>query len=119
MAPSASTIAPRGGPRSGFAARLGRPSSWTPEFMTAYEAAKAVLLWAVRKEGLDGRPYAPHNPARDVPYLRTGSTGYHTWTLEEVQQFEERHPIGTKARLALALLLLSGQRRSDVIRFGR
>jgi integrase len=83
------------------------------------KAARAVFLWAVRKKGPDGRPYAPHNPARDVPYLKTGSTGYHSWTAEEVRQFEARHPIGTKARLALALLLLSGQRRSDVIRFGR
>jgi integrase len=83
------------------------------------KGARAVFLWAVRKKGPDGRPYAPHNPARDVPYLKTGSTGYHTWTLEEVQQFEARHPIGTKARLALAILLYSGQRRSDVIRFGR
>jgi integrase len=36
-----------------------------------------------------------------------------------VRQFEERHPVGTKARLALALLLFTGQRRSDVTRFGR
>ena len=36
-----------------------------------------------------------------------------------MQQFEERHPIGTKARLALALLLYTGQRRSDIIRFGK
>lgn len=83
------------------------------------KSARAVFLWAVRKRGADGRPYAPHNPARDVHYLKTGSTGYHSWTAEEVQQFEARHPIGTKARLALALLLLTGQRRSDVIRFGR
>lgn len=60
-----------------------------------------------------------NNPARDVEYLKSGSTGFHTWTVDEVRQFEERHPIGTKARLALGLLLLTGQRRSDVIRFGR
>lgn len=30
-----------------------------------------------------------------------------------------RHPIGTKARLALALLLYTGQRRGDVVQFGR
>jgi integrase len=83
------------------------------------KAARAVFKWGVRKKGPDGKPYAPGNPARDVPYLKTGSTGYHSWTAEEVRQFEARHPIGTKARLALALLLLSGQRRSDVIRFGR
>jgi integrase len=54
-----------------------------------------------------------------VPYIRTGSTGYHTWTVEEVRQFEVHHPIGTKARLALALLLITGQRRSDIVRFGK
>ena len=32
---------------------------------------------------------------------------------------QERHPIGTKARLALALLCFTGQRRSDIIRFGK
>jgi len=32
---------------------------------------------------------------------------------------EQRHPIGSKARLALALLLLTGQRRSDIITFGK
>lgn len=36
-----------------------------------------------------------------------------------MRQFEERHPIGTKPRLALALLLLAGVRRSDVVRLGR
>src|SRR5205807_4852153 len=47
------------------------------------------------------------------------STGYHTWTIEEVHQFQGRHPVGTKARLALALLMFTGQRRSDIIRFGK
>jgi hypothetical protein len=36
--------------------------------------------------------------------LRTPkSDGHHTWTDDEVAQFEAAHPIGTKARLALAL----------------
>lgn len=59
------------------------------------------------------------NPARDVPYIRSGSTGYHSWTPEEIATFEERHPIGTRARLALALLLYTGQRRSDVVAIGK
>src|SRR5260370_41053111 len=63
--------------------------------------------------------YAPANPARDVEYFKTGSTGFYTWTIEDVQQFEARHPIGTKARLALALLMFTDQRRSDIIRFGK
>ena len=44
--------------------------------------------------------------------------GFRTWTDEEIAQFESVHTIGTKARLALALLLWTGQRRSDAIRMG-
>src|SRR5204863_8783246 len=32
---------------------------------------------------------------------------------------EARHPIGSKARLAMAMLLYTGQRRSDVVLLGR
>ena len=46
--------------------------------------------------------------------------GFHAWDDAEIAQFEAaRHPIGTKARLALALLLYTGQRRSDIVVFGR
>ena len=38
----------------------------------------------------------------------------HTWTEEELAQFEARWPIGTKQRLAFGLLLYTGQRGSDV-----
>ena len=45
--------------------------------------------------------------------------GFHAWTIEEVEQFEAKHPIGSKARLAFALLLYTTQRRSDIVRFGQ
>jgi integrase len=84
------------------------------------KAIRAVFKWAIRKKGPDGKALVPHNPARDIPYLKSHNpSGYHTWTLEEVRQFQERHQIGTKARLALALLLFTGQRRSDITRLGR
>jgi integrase len=51
--------------------------------------------------------------------LKTGSDGSHSWSEEEIAQFEARRPIGSKARLALALLLYTGQRRSDVVTMGR
>jgi integrase len=80
------------------------------------KAIRAVFKWAARKKGPDGRPLVSHNPAREVEYLKSNNpAGYHTWTTEEVRQFEARHPIGTKARLALALLLFTGQRRSDIV----
>jgi integrase len=77
------------------------------------KAMRQVFKWGVKKG------HAPFNPAREVAYFKSGSEGFHTWTLEEAQQFEERHSIGTKARLAFALLLYTGQRRSDIIRFGK
>jgi integrase len=47
------------------------------------------------------------------------SPGFHTWTEEEIAQFEAHHAVGKRPRLALALLLYTGQRRGDVIRMGR
>jgi integrase len=52
-----------------------------------------------------------------APKTRTG--GFHTWTEAEISAYEEKHPLGTRARLALALLLWTAQRRGDVIRMGR
>ena len=37
----------------------------------------------------------------------------------QISQFEAHYPIGSKARLAFALLLYTAQRRSDVVRMGR
>jgi len=43
---------------------------------------------------------------------------FHAWTIEEITQFEDKHEIGTTARLALALALYTGQRRSDLVALG-
>ncbi|MGD9542422.1 MAG: tyrosine-type recombinase/integrase, partial [Methylocystis sp.] len=80
------------------------------------KAIRQVFKWARKKKDGSGRLVAV-NPTETVSYFKSGSTGWHTWTVDEVRKFEERHPIGTKARLALALLLFTGQRRSDMIRF--
>lgn len=90
--------------------------SGLPEAANArVKAIRQVFAWALEEEWSGARA----NPARDVAYVRSGSTGHHSWTVEEVAQYEARHPIGTTARLALALLLLTGVRRSDVVRLGR
>jgi integrase len=51
--------------------------------------------------------------------IKNRSDGFHTWDEGEIAAFEKHHPIGSKARLALALLLYTAQRRSDVVRMGR
>jgi integrase/recombinase XerD len=50
------------------------------------------------------------NPAREVRKIRYATAGFHSWTVDEVCRYEKRHPVGTKARLALGLLLLLGPR---------
>jgi integrase len=59
------------------------------------------------------------NPARDVPLFEVFSDGHHTWTLEEVEQYERKHAVGTTARLAMDLMLYTGQRISDAAVLGR
>ena len=59
------------------------------------------------------------DPTRDIKLRTVKSDGHHTWTNDEIAQFEAHHPIGSKPRLAMALLLYSAQRRSDVVRMGR
>ena len=58
----------------------------------------------------------PHHfdPVKDTKAPKTVSTGYHRWTEEELSQFEAAHPLGTKPRLAFALLLYGAQRSGDV-----
>lgn len=59
------------------------------------------------------------DPLVGIKLIKMHSEGHHTWTDEEVVQFESRHPGGSKARLAMALLLQTGHARADVVRMGR
>jgi integrase len=76
-------------------------------------ALRRVFKWGLKNE------HVKSNPARDVEYVAKGSEGWHSWTPAELIKFEERHPVGTKPRLALALLMYTGARRSDVVRLGK
>jgi len=61
---------------------------------------------------------APHDPTMGVRPIPLENKPHHTWTLAEVDEFERRHSIGTKARLAMALLLYTSWRREDAVRLG-
>lgn len=57
-----------------------------------------------------------HNPAKDSDsYAQTGD-GFHTWTEDEIAAYEKRWPVGTRERLAFALLLHTASRRGDMIK---
>jgi integrase len=59
------------------------------------------------------------DPTRDVKAIRVKSDGFHSWTDAEIAKFEAHHGVGSRPRLALALLLYTGQRRSDVVTMGK
>jgi integrase len=58
------------------------------------------------------------NPAAGVKKYKSHGDGHHSWTDQEVAQFQARYPAGTKAGLALALGLFTAQRKGDVLRMG-
>jgi integrase len=92
-----------------MAARAERPGSAN----TLRRALRALMKHAI-DIGL-----RTDDPTRDVKRLRVKSDGHHSWTDAEIERFEARHLIGSRPRLALALLLYTGQRRGDIIRMGR
>lgn len=60
------------------------------------------------------------NPVEEADKIKVPQTGgYHTWTEAEIAQYQARHPLGTKARLALEIFLWTAQRRGDASTFGR
>jgi integrase len=74
----------------------------------------ALCTWGVEHN------YLTTNPARDVKTVqKIKGGGYYTWTVADVEQFLEHHKAGTRARLALALLLFTGARRQDMVTFGK
>src|SRR5262249_5160341 len=61
-----------------------------------------------------------HDPTAGVenPPRRKGD-GFIPWTEEHVAMYQRRWPIGTRQRVWLDVLLYSGLRRGDAVRYGR
>jgi enterobacteria phage integrase len=57
------------------------------------------------------------NPMLGIEAFKVGE--YHTWTDAELKKFEDRWRLGTRQRLAYALLLYTGQRVGDVAKMNR
>lgn len=65
------------------------------------------------------RDWRRDDPTYGVRKVRAPTEGFHTWSEEEIAAFEAKHRPGTRAHLALMLLLHTAQRRSDVVTMGR
>jgi integrase len=58
------------------------------------------------------------DPTHGLKIAKPKSDGFRTWSEEDITAFQAHHPLGTKPRLALELLLHTAQRRADMIRLG-
>ena len=89
--------------------------------MAATPAAAKVLrkrLLPVFELGVDLEWFAV-NPVKQTKTIKHKSDGFPPWDESEIERFEAGYESGTRERLALALLLYTGQRRSDVVKMGR
>ena len=77
------------------------------------KALRAMFSWANEAEETSV------NPTIGVKKLKYATDGHHSWTPEEIEQFKERHPLGTQARLAFDLLRYTTGRREDAPRLGQ
>src|SRR6516225_2366541 len=76
-------------------------------------ALKAFFKWAHETAHL-----IEVNPVADIRVKVVETSGHPTWTTEQIEQYRTRHEIGTRARLALELMIHLAARRGDGIALG-
>lgn len=92
----------------------GRDKRAAPEAANAFlKTMSALFSWAVE------HGHAKANPVFGVKRIRTGSTGHHTWTGDEIAAYRTKHAHGTRARLMMEICLGTGLRISDAAALGR
>lgn len=67
---------------------------------------RALMGWAILND------WRHDDPTLKIKKFKEGT--HHTWTDEELEQFERRWPLGTRERTIYALALYTGQRREDI-----
>ena len=75
---------------------------------------RKMLGWAVEERG----QWVKRNVVIDVRGLKHEVKGFIAWTEEDVAKFEAHWPVGSTPRLALAIMLFTGVRRSDAVLLG-
>lgn len=80
---------------------------------------RVLYAWAMETNGRDGRKLADSNPAAGLKRIRVISDGHHTWTVGQIRQFQEHHPVGTIANLACRLIFFTAARCVDAVKLGR
>lgn len=60
----------------------------------------------------------PDDPTAAFKPVKIKPGTIHTWTEHEIVVFEAAHPVGSRARKAMAILLYTAARRGDAVRLG-
>jgi integrase len=96
------------------AAGRDRRASTPAQARNFLDAMRGLFRWAASAGHVKTDPTAGvESPARPK------GDGFLPWTEEHVAAYERKWPIGTRQRVWLDVLLYTGLRRGDVVRFGR
>lgn len=68
---------------------------------------RTIIRWGI------ANGWRRDDPTTGMKKFKEGT--HHTWTEDELAQFEARWPLGTRERTAYALAIYTGQRREDLI----
>lgn len=91
---------------------LDEKASTPGQAKTLLKALRALFRFTIE------RRFLSDNPTLGIR-VKYKQKPHHSWTDEEISKFECTHPIGSKARLALAIMLYTCCRREDVTRLGQ
>jgi integrase len=78
------------------------------------DAMRGLFRWAVKARMVKVDPTVGVD---DPPRPKT--QGFEVWTEKDIAAYEARWPIGTRQRVWLDVLVYTGLRRGDAVRFGR
>lgn len=79
---------------------------------TMFKFLRALYKFANERE------YCATNPAAGIKVETISKGGAVAWTVEDLKQYTDRHPIGSTAYLCMALFMFSGCRIGDGYRLG-
>jgi len=77
------------------------------------DTMRGLFRWALDADLVE------EDPTDGVKAPTTKGAGFPVWTDSDLDAFEKKWPLGTRQRLAYALLLYTGLRRGDAVRVGR
>jgi integrase len=78
-----------------------------------FDTMRGLFKFALSHELYD------RNPTDGITVKKDNGEGHVPWSIEEIEQYEKRWPLGTKQRLIFDIYLYTGLRRGDCARLGK